>query len=213
VAYLIKDVVLLAVSITDSARCDRSEAMQSLMKNADAQTVHVEIASRIEMLDTVQAILAHLSALVSFDDDARHYMSVAVRESVLNAIKHGNKLDESKRVKVEFVLHPRGLEVEVQDEGPGFDPSAVHDPVAEENLLKAYGRGIFFMRSFMDEVAYSFPPGGGTRVTMRKKLPAIDKAAPSGPTSSPADVGPAGCGDPPGSGDWYSLDARFGLRV
>lgn len=141
------------------------------MKSADARTVRLEIASRIEMLDMVQAILTHLSGVIGFDEDACHYMSVAIRESVVNAIKHGNKLDETKRVTVEFVIQPRALEVRVQDEGAGFDPSAVPDPVAEENLLKAYGRGIFFMKSFMDEVAYSFPPGGGTQVTMRKRLP------------------------------------------
>jgi serine/threonine-protein kinase RsbW len=141
------------------------------MKSAEARTVRLDIASRIEMLEMVQAVLSHLSSVVGFDDDASHYMSVAIRESVVNAIKHGNGLDEGKRVTVEFVLHPAALEVRVQDEGGGFDPGAVADPVAEENLLKAYGRGIFFMRSFMDEVAYKFPDKGGTQVTMLKKLP------------------------------------------
>ena len=61
-----------------------------------------------------------------------------------------------------FTLQPAALEVRVQDEGTGFDPEAVPDPLAEENLLKADGRGIFFMRSFMDEVSYSFPARGGT---------------------------------------------------
>jgi serine/threonine-protein kinase RsbW len=108
---------------------------------------------------------------VGFDEDAAHYMSVAVRESVVNAMKHGNKSDESKRVAIDFTIHTDGLEIQVKDEGAGFDPALVPDPVAEENLLKAYGRGIFFMRSFMDEVAYSFPKRGGTLVRMLKKLP------------------------------------------
>jgi len=117
----------------------------------------------------VQTVLTHLSGVVGLSEDAAHYMSVAVRESVVNAIKHGNGLDSSKRVAIEFVLHPEALEVQVADHGKGFDPSAVPDPVAEENLLKAYGRGIFFMRSFMDEVEYTFPASGGTRVRMLKK--------------------------------------------
>jgi serine/threonine-protein kinase RsbW len=142
------------------------------MKTAESRTVRLDIASRIEMLEMVQVVVSHLSHVVGFDEDALHYMSVAVRESVVNAIKHGNKMDETKRVALEFVIHPRGLEVRVQDEGPGFDPAAVPDPVAEENLLKAYGRGIFFMRSFMDEVSYAFPPRGGTQVVMLKRLPA-----------------------------------------
>ena len=140
------------------------------MKSADARTVRLDIASRIEMLDMVQAVLTHLCGVLSFNEEAVHYMSVAIRESVVNAMKHGNKLDETKRVIVEFVMHSGALEVRVQDQGKGFDPNAVPDPVAEENLLKAYGRGIFFMKSFMDEVQYSFPEQGGTRVTMLKKV-------------------------------------------
>lgn len=141
------------------------------MKSADARTVRLDVASRIEMLETIQTVISHLASVVGFDEDASHYMSVAIRESVVNAIRHGNKMDESKRVLLEFVLHPAALEVRVEDEGSGFDPDAVPDPVAEENLLKAYGRGIFFMKSFMDEVGYAFPEQGGTRVTMVKRLP------------------------------------------
>jgi serine/threonine-protein kinase RsbW len=140
------------------------------MKSAEARTVRLDIASRIEMLDMVQAVLTHLCSVLGFGEEAVHYMSVAIRESVVNAMKHGNKLDESKRVIVEFVMHAGALEIRVQDQGAGFDPAAVPDPVAEENLLKAYGRGIFFMKSFMDDVAYSFPEQGGTKVIMTKKV-------------------------------------------
>ena len=140
------------------------------MKTSQPRTVHIDIASRFDMLDVVQTVLTHLAGLVGFQDEASHYMSVAVRESVVNAIKHGNREDETKRVALEFILHPKALEVQVLDQGVGFDPSGVPDPVAEENLLKADGRGIFFMRSFMDEVSYSFPVKGGTLVKMVKKL-------------------------------------------
>jgi serine/threonine-protein kinase RsbW len=97
-------------------------------------------------------------------------MTVAVRESVVNAMKHGNRLDESKRVELSFVLHPDELEVEVADQGAGFNPDSVANPTADENILKVDGRGIFFMRSFMDSVSYSFPRKGGTVVHMTKKL-------------------------------------------
>jgi serine/threonine-protein kinase RsbW len=80
-------------------------------------------------------------------------------------------MDESKRVEVVLNLTPEALEVEIQDEGNGFDPTGVGDPRAPENLLKADGRGIFFMRSFMDEVSYSFPPRGGALVRMVKRRP------------------------------------------
>lgn len=136
---------------------------------SDPGTVHLDIASRLDLLETVQTVLAQLTALVGFSDDQNHYMSVAVRESVANAIKHGNKNDENKRVTVDFTAVPGQLTVEITDEGPGFDPDAVPDPLAPENLLKADGRGIFFMRQFMDEVSYSFPARGGTLVRMVKK--------------------------------------------
>lgn len=139
------------------------------MTNDAARTVRLEIASRLDMLDMVQTVLAHLAAMVGFDDEASHYMTVAVRESVVNAIKHGNQHDESKRVAVVFTIHPAALEVKVQDQGLGFDPELVPNPIAEENLLKSYGRGIFFMRNFMDEVSYAFPARGGTVVRMLKK--------------------------------------------
>ncbi len=140
------------------------------MKSKDSRVVRLEIASRIEMLEMVQTVLHQISNMVGFDEDALHYLSVAVRESVVNAIKHGNGLDEAKRVGVLFTVHAKALEVEVRDEGGGFDPEAVPDCVAPENLLKAGGRGIFFMRSFMDEVTYAFPRGGGTVVRMLKRV-------------------------------------------
>ncbi len=136
----------------------------------DTRTVKLDVASRFEMLEVVQTVLAQVSALVGFDEDAAHYLSVAVRESVVNAMKHGNKLDEAKRVEVSFTMRAGELEVMIHDDGAGFDPDTVPDPLAPENLLKAYGRGIFFMRQFMDDVSYSFPTKGGTVVTMVKRL-------------------------------------------
>jgi serine/threonine-protein kinase RsbW len=139
------------------------------MKRSPSRTVKLDIASRFDMLEIVQTVLTHLSGLVGFDEEATHYMSVAVRESLVNAIKHGNLGDEGKRVAIAFVLESGSLEVSVRDEGGGFDPDTVPNPTAVENLLKVDGRGIFFMRSFMDDVSYTFPAGGGTVVTMVKR--------------------------------------------
>lgn len=134
------------------------------------RTVKLEIASRFEMLDVVQTVATHLAILVGFGEDAIHYMSVAVRESVVNAIKHGNGLDAEKRVDLLFTIGEKTLEVTIHDQGLGFDPASIPDPLAQENLLKVDGRGIFFMKSFMDEVNYTFPPQGGTLVRMLKRL-------------------------------------------
>jgi serine/threonine-protein kinase RsbW len=140
------------------------------MTPPDFRTVKLDIASRFEMLDVVQSVLTQLTGIVGFEEEAAHYLSVALRECVVNAIKHGNARDESKRVQVEFTLHPKALEIEVRDQGAGFDPGAVPDPVAPENLLKTDGRGIFFMKQFVDELDYGFPKKGGTVVKMVKRL-------------------------------------------
>ncbi len=137
---------------------------------SDSRTVKLDIASRFEMLDIAQAVLTRLCKLVGFEDETTHHLTVAVRESIVNAIKHGNLQDESKRVEILFTLTDRSIEVQVKDQGKGFHPEEVPDPLAPENLLKTYGRGIFFMRQFMDEVSYSFPSKGGTVVRMVKNL-------------------------------------------
>jgi serine/threonine-protein kinase RsbW len=123
----------------------------------------------------VQILSDRLTVLAGLDEDAIHWVSVAVRESVINAIKHGNREDRRKHVTVEFMLTPRDraerFTVSVLDEGEGFDPGEVGDPLAPENVLKSSGRGIFFMRSFMDEVSIERRPEGGMAVRMSKKLP------------------------------------------
>ena len=128
------------------------------------------------MLDVVQVLTDHVGQVGGLDDDATHWVGVAVRESVINAIKHGNAEDHAKRVTVELRLEPRAepsrLVVRVLDQGPGFDPDAVADPLAPENLLRSSGRGIFFMRSFMDDITLQRIPEGGMEVRMTKILDA-----------------------------------------
>jgi serine/threonine-protein kinase RsbW len=138
-----------------------------------AGSVRLDFNSTFEMLDFVQVVSDHLARLTGLDDDAIHWVGVAVRESVINAIKHGNALDEGKRVHVEFtpLEHnaPRGLTVRVRDEGVGFDPASLPDPLAPDNILKSSGRGIFLIRSFMDEVDLRPAPEGGMEVIMVKR--------------------------------------------
>ena len=86
-----------------------------------------------------------------------------------NAVVHGNKRDQTKTVTVVLTSSPGVLEIEVSDQGTGFDPESVPDPTAGENVLKTSGRGIFFMRTFMDEVSWSNAAEGGTTVRMIKR--------------------------------------------
>jgi serine/threonine-protein kinase RsbW len=96
-------------------------------------------------------------------------VDMAVREAVTNAVVHGNKLDAGKLVEIKLRNTANAFEITVHDQGNGFDPNNVPDPTAEENILRTSGRGIFFMRNFMDEVVWSPNPGGGTNVRMIKK--------------------------------------------
>jgi serine/threonine-protein kinase RsbW len=137
--------------------------------------VRLKIHSVFEMLDLVQLVSDRMGQMAGLDEDAVHWVGVAVRESVINAIKHGNRLDDSKSVTIEFSFVPAAtpteLIVRVIDEGEGFEPNLIANPLAPENLLKSSGRGIFFMRSFMDDVSVHKIPEGGMEVRMVKKLP------------------------------------------
>jgi serine/threonine-protein kinase RsbW len=137
-------------------------------------TVRLDFHSTFDMLDLVQVVSDHMARQAGLDDEAVHWVGVAVRESVINAIKHGNGNDAGKRVHVAFTAleqeTPPALAIRVRDEGGGFDPSTLPDPLAPENLLKASGRGIFLIRSFMDEMTLQRAPEGGMEVLMLKRV-------------------------------------------
>ena len=132
--------------------------------------VKISIGSRYDHIDLIQAVVDDALARLGLDDDSRHWVGIAIREAVANAIKHGNRQDPDKRVDVELALRDGHAVIRVYDNGEGFDPSTVGDPLAPENLLKPSGRGIFYMKNFMDEIDYVSGPDG-TVVTMRKRLP------------------------------------------
>jgi len=97
-------------------------------------------------------------------------VAIATTELVNNAIVHGNKSNPHKTVTLEIAFTDDEITVRVTDQGAGFDPSHIPDPLAEENLLREVGRGVFIVRSLMDEVRYEQGPGGGTTVVARKSL-------------------------------------------
>jgi serine/threonine-protein kinase RsbW len=138
--------------------------------------VRLQIPSLFEMVDLVQVLSDRMGHMAGFDEDVVHWIGVAVRESVINAIKHGNKEDAAKPVMIEFgftpIERPTQLVVRVTDRGEGFDVEEIADPLAPENILKSSGRGIFFMRNFMDEVQLRRAPEGGMEVRLVKKLAA-----------------------------------------
>ena len=138
------------------------------------QVVRLEFSSMVEMLDFVQVVSDHLARGVGLDEDSLHWVSVAIRESVINAIKHGNRNDAEKHVFVEFETSMPSetpeLTIRVRDQGEGFDPELIANPLDPENLLKSSGRGIFLIRNFMDDVQLRRAPEGGMEIRMVKRV-------------------------------------------
>lgn len=135
-------------------------------------SIRLEFTSTFDMVDFVEVVGGHVSRDIGLDEDSVHWVGVAIRECVINAIKHGNQHDTSKRVFVEFhtIVGPvPEMVIRVRDEGDGFDPEDVADPLAPENLLKGSGRGIFLIRNFMDDVHLQRAPEGGMEIRMVKR--------------------------------------------
>lgn len=133
--------------------------------------IEIRIGSALEYLDLVQTLSDCITEFMGFDEDTAHWIGMSVRESVTNAIQHGNKLDQRKRVDIRFEVAPDHIEISVKDEGNGFQVDRLPNPLDPENLLKPSGRGIFYIRSFMDEVEFISHSQGGMEIHMVKKVP------------------------------------------
>jgi serine/threonine-protein kinase RsbW len=133
------------------------------------ETTELELESRIESIARAAEVAAQVVRRLGMGDEAAFGVDMAVREAVTNAVLHGNRQDAAKKVEVRFRGLPEMLEITVRDRGKGFDLKSVPDPTDPQNLMKASGRGILFMRTFMDDVEYSHHPEGGTVVRMTKR--------------------------------------------
>jgi serine/threonine-protein kinase RsbW len=129
----------------------------------------IELPSRIESVEEAAAIADEFARSRGFGDEVIFAIDLAIRESVANAVKHGNNFDDSKNVYIKMEDLDEGFEVQVRDQGSGFAIEDIPDPTDPENILKTNGRGILFMKSFMDEVEWSNPQNGGLLVRMLKK--------------------------------------------
>ncbi len=135
----------------------------------EASIVEVTLESTLKNVEVAEDVTRRVSATAGFDEEDRHKIEMAVHESMINAVWHGNKNDPSKLVRLRFQIYEDRLEISVRDQGGGFDPACVPDPLATENLLNVSGRGILLIRSFMDEFRVN-NVGTGTEVTLVKRL-------------------------------------------
>ncbi len=130
----------------------------------------ISIPSSPDYIASVDEFLENWLRERNIPEDTIADLAIAVTELVNNAIKHGNKKDVSKTGDRLLSYVDGEAQATISDQGPGFNPDNVPNPVAEENLLKEIGRGIFIVRSLMDDVRFAFPSGGGTQVTITKKI-------------------------------------------
>lgn len=126
--------------------------------------------STLDSVDQAEELALKFASAAGFSEDDQLKIGMAVREAMVNAVYHGNKYDRAKKAGLTLELEGRSLVITVTDEGPGFDLAAVPDPLAEENLLRHSGRGVFLMRSFMDEVRMRRMTPAGTEMRMIKSL-------------------------------------------
>lgn len=144
---------------------------------AAATTVKLTLPSEIRLVDLAHEASEHLAEVAGLTDDQALNVGIAVREAVINAMKHGNRLDPSLRVDVVLAVRRKRLFATVRDQGEGFDPSATPDPTNPENLLRASGRGLLLIRAFVDTVKFKFREGHGMEIRMEKRVNSAHAAA------------------------------------
>ncbi len=125
--------------------------------------------STLETVDSAEQTASRFASEAGFAEEAVMQIGMAVREAAINAVLHGNAYDPGKKVTLDFESTGKDLVITIRDQGKGLDVSKIPDPLAPENLLKTSGRGIFLIRSFMDEVEIH-PSQAGTEVKLIKHV-------------------------------------------
>ena len=134
-----------------------------------AKRVVYKLDSTLDSVNEAEQKASQLATESGLDEDEVQRVEMAVREAAVNAVYHGNAYDPSKKMTFGLERTPDSLIITVADEGKGLEETQIPDPLAQENLLKPHGRGIFLIRSFMDEVRIrKLEPG--TEVTLIKHV-------------------------------------------
>jgi len=137
----------------------------------EGHTVEQMLESTLESVDGAEETVLSEAQRLGFDEDDLHKIGISLRECMVNAVVHGNRYNARKKVHLRVTRTADRLTVAVGDEGDGFDPEAVPDPLAGENLLRGSGRGVMLMQAFMDEFEISKREPQGTEVKMVKYKP------------------------------------------
>jgi serine/threonine-protein kinase RsbW len=134
-------------------------------------SVKLVIPSEIRLIDLVHVASEKLAEVLGFDPDDALNVGLAVREAVINAMLHGNKKNPDLNVTISMAAERGQLVTKVADQGNGFERDQAPDPTDRDNLLRNSGRGLLLMEAFVDSVKFRTLRGGGTQVTMVKRIP------------------------------------------
>ena len=137
------------------------------MAEPTTSRVHYSLDSTLATINTVEQTAHDYALKAGFPEDELGNISLAAREAAVNAVMHGNKQSPDKKVALSIELTGEALTIRVADQGPGFDPDSLPDPLAPENILRSSGRGIFLIRAFMDELKFRRLESG-TELTLIK---------------------------------------------
>lgn len=140
-------------------------------QETQAHTLEQVFESELESVDSAEETVLAEAGHLGFDEDDLHKIGISVRECMVNAVVHGNRYNARKKVQLKVERTPERLAIWIGDEGDGFDPTAVPDPLAGENLLRHSGRGVMLMQAFMDEFSTYTRQPQGTEVKMVKYKP------------------------------------------
>jgi len=136
----------------------------------ESRRLDATLDTRLESVDVAEHLVMRAAEEAGFTEDDVHKIGMAVRESMVNAVVHGNRYSAHKKVRFSVAASGERFIVQVADAGEGFDFDSIPDPLAPENLMRTSGRGIFLIRSFMDDFQMRHLESGGTEVTLVKNL-------------------------------------------
>ncbi len=146
------------------------------MAETVGRRITLTLDSSLASVDRVEQTAEQVAVQAGLEEDARFGITMAVREAAANAVFHGNHGDQAKSITASFENTGQSLIFCIADQGEGLDPATLPDPLAPENLLRGSGRGIFLIRSFMDEVHFrQLHPG--TELTLVKHINAPESMA------------------------------------
>jgi serine/threonine-protein kinase RsbW len=134
------------------AAAGEAKTLESEARLMTVKQVSYTFASTLETINHAEEQASRIATAAGFSEDDVMSIAMAVREAAVNAVLHGNAYDPGKKVTLAFDQGDKDLTIVVRDQGKGLDVDSIPDPLAPENLLKQSGRGIFLMRSLMDEV-------------------------------------------------------------